>query len=151
MSQVRFPFPPVGGTVYQDQENADTTAGCFNRGSTRRAGRSLGLKSAAIYRMRGMTVSTERRSSRHTGKERYGEWTNRAVLCGSSRIPRDNLQYPGENREIGYMSDKPWGNPVHSCLATTCHGLVLGVLNRSGYNREAAKDESARHERQKYA
>jgi hypothetical protein len=34
-------------------------------------------------------------------------------------------------------------------LAVICDGLVLGVLDQSGYNREEAKDETAGHESKK--
>jgi hypothetical protein len=50
---------------------------------------------------------------------------------------------------IGYISDKTLGVNVHSCLAVSADGLVLGVLDQSGYNREEAKDESASHESKK--
>jgi hypothetical protein len=50
---------------------------------------------------------------------------------------------------IGYISDKAPGVNVHSCLAVTCGGLVLGVLDQSGYTREEPKDESAGHESRK--
>jgi hypothetical protein len=50
---------------------------------------------------------------------------------------------------IGYISDKTLGVNVHSCLAVTGDGLVLGVLDQSGYNRPEAKDESASHDSKK--
>jgi hypothetical protein len=50
---------------------------------------------------------------------------------------------------IGYISDKTLGVNVHSCLAVTSDGLVLGVLDQSSYNRPEAKDESASHDRKK--
>jgi hypothetical protein len=50
---------------------------------------------------------------------------------------------------IGYIGDKALGVKVHSCQAVTCDGLVLGVPDRSSYNREEAKDESASHESKK--
>ncbi|MDR1105458.1 MAG: IS4 family transposase [Treponema sp.] len=50
---------------------------------------------------------------------------------------------------IGYISDKTLGVNVHSCLAVTSDGLVLGVLDQSGYNRSEAKDESASHDSKK--
>jgi hypothetical protein len=50
---------------------------------------------------------------------------------------------------IGYISDKTMGVNVHSCLAVTEEGLVLGVLDQSGYNRSEAKDETASHESKK--
>jgi hypothetical protein len=48
---------------------------------------------------------------------------------------------------IGYS--KTLGVNVHSCLVVTGDGLVLGVLDWSGYNRPEAKDESASHDRKK--
>jgi hypothetical protein len=50
---------------------------------------------------------------------------------------------------IGYISDKTLGVNVHSCLAVTCDGLVLGVLDQSSYTRKEPKDESASHESKK--
>jgi hypothetical protein len=50
---------------------------------------------------------------------------------------------------IGYISDKTLGVNVHSCLAVTAEGLVLGVLDQSSYNRPEPKDESASHESKK--
>jgi hypothetical protein len=50
---------------------------------------------------------------------------------------------------IGYISDKTMGVNVHSCLAVTAGGLILGVLDQSGYNRPEAKDETAGHESKK--
>jgi hypothetical protein len=49
----------------------------------------------------------------------------------------------------GYISDKTRGVNVHSCLAVTADGLVLGVLDQSSYNREEPRDESASHESKK--
>jgi hypothetical protein len=50
---------------------------------------------------------------------------------------------------IGYISDKTLGVNVHSCLAVTADGLVLGVLDQSGYNRAEPKDETASRESKK--
>ncbi|MDR3192514.1 MAG: IS4 family transposase [Treponema sp.] len=50
---------------------------------------------------------------------------------------------------IGYISDKTLGVNIHSCLAVTAEGLVLGLLDQSGYNRPEAKDESASHDSKK--
>jgi hypothetical protein len=50
---------------------------------------------------------------------------------------------------IGYIGDKTLGVNVHSCLAVSADGLVFGVLDQSGYNREDPKDGSASHESKK--
>jgi hypothetical protein len=50
---------------------------------------------------------------------------------------------------IGYICDKTLGVNIHSCIVVTGDGLVLGVLDLSGYNRPEPKDESASHDRKK--
>ncbi|GHU12921.1 IS4 family transposase [Spirochaetia bacterium] len=50
---------------------------------------------------------------------------------------------------IGYISDKTLGVNIHSCLAVSADGLVLGVLDQSDYNRNEPKDESATHDGKK--
>ncbi|MDR0629578.1 MAG: IS4 family transposase [Treponema sp.] len=50
---------------------------------------------------------------------------------------------------IGYISDKTLGVNVHSCLAVTGDGLVLGLLDQSSYNRPEPKDETRSHESKK--
>ncbi|MDR0638596.1 MAG: hypothetical protein LBG27_06825 [Spirochaetaceae bacterium] len=50
---------------------------------------------------------------------------------------------------IGYISGKTRGVTIHSCLAASSDGLVLGVSGRSNYNRPEAKDESASHDSKK--
>jgi len=50
---------------------------------------------------------------------------------------------------IGYISDNTLGVNIHSCLAVTVDGLVLGVLAQSSYNREHPKDSTRTHEGKK--
>ncbi|MDR1317043.1 MAG: hypothetical protein LBK13_09245 [Spirochaetales bacterium] len=50
---------------------------------------------------------------------------------------------------IGYISDKTLGVNIHSCIAVTADGLVLGVLDQSGYNRPEPGDEPASHDSKK--
>jgi hypothetical protein len=50
---------------------------------------------------------------------------------------------------IGYISDKTLGVNIHSCLAVTTDGLVLGVLDQTSYNRIEAKNDSRSHESKK--
>jgi hypothetical protein len=50
---------------------------------------------------------------------------------------------------IGYISDKTLGVNIHSCIAVSADGLVLGVLDQSDYNRNEPKDESATHDGKK--
>ena len=50
---------------------------------------------------------------------------------------------------IGYISEKTVGVNIHSCLAVTTEGLVLGMLAQSSYNRTEPKDDSRSHESKK--
>jgi hypothetical protein len=50
---------------------------------------------------------------------------------------------------IGYISDKTLGVNIHSCLAVSTEGLVLGVLDQTSYNRVQARDDSRSHESKK--
>ena len=50
---------------------------------------------------------------------------------------------------IGYISDKTLGVNIHSCLAVTADGLVLGLLDQSRYNRPEPRDDSRSHESKK--
>jgi hypothetical protein len=54
-----------------------------------------------------------------------------------------------KTKGIGYISDKTLGVNIHSCIAVSGDGLVLGVLDQSSYNRPEPKDESASHDSKK--
>ena len=43
---------------------------------------------------------------------------------------------------IGYISSNTLGVNIHSCIAVSTDGLVLGVLDQMSYNREEAKNTS---------
>ena len=49
----------------------------------------------------------------------------------------------------GYISDKTMGVNIHSCLAVTPEGLVLGMLDQTGFNRAEPKNTSLTREQQK--
>ena len=51
---------------------------------------------------------------------------------------------------LGYNCDKTLGINIHSCLAVTPEGLVLGALDQTSYTREIRKDESANHDQKKH-
>jgi hypothetical protein len=48
---------------------------------------------------------------------------------------------------IGYISGKTLGVNIHTCLAVTASGLVLGAADQN--NREEARDERRTHESKK--
>jgi hypothetical protein len=49
----------------------------------------------------------------------------------------------------GYISDKTMGVNIHTCLAVTPDGLVLGALDQMGYNRPEPREETLTKEQQK--
>ncbi|MDR1957992.1 MAG: hypothetical protein LBQ54_02940, partial [Planctomycetaceae bacterium] len=49
----------------------------------------------------------------------------------------------------GYISDKTMGVNIHTCLAVTPDGLVLGALDQMGYNRPEPRNETLTREQQK--
>jgi hypothetical protein len=49
----------------------------------------------------------------------------------------------------GYISDKTMGANIHTCLAVTPDGLVLGALDQGGDNRPDPRNETLTREQQK--
>ena len=54
-----------------------------------------------------------------------------------------------KTKGIGYISDTTLGVNIHTCLAVTASGLVLGILGQMSYNRERAKDTERTHDSKK--
>jgi len=50
---------------------------------------------------------------------------------------------------IGYICEQTMGVNIHSCLAVTADGLVLGVLAQSSYNRISPSDNTRTHDSKK--
>jgi hypothetical protein len=50
---------------------------------------------------------------------------------------------------LGYSSEHTRGVNIHTCLAVSGEGVVLGVLDQKHYTRLEAKDESMTHEEKK--
>lgn len=61
------------------------------------------------------------------------------------------VNYAGHKKTkgLGYFCDKCLGINVHSCLAVTPEGLVLGLLEQTADTREIRKDETASHDKKK--
>jgi len=57
-----------------------------------------------------------------------------------------NYNTHAKMKGIGYISDKTLGVNIHTCLAVTTDGLVLGVLSQSSYNRAEAKSRAQTHD-----
>jgi hypothetical protein len=84
----------------------------------------------------------------------HREGTVKRMACESVILAvqeRTGVNYDGQwNMEgNGYISDKTMGVNIHSCLAVTPDGLVLGALDQMGYNREEPRKETLTRERQK--
>jgi len=61
------------------------------------------------------------------------------------------LNYNGQTRMegIGYICEQTLGVNIHSCLAVTVDGLMLGVLAQSSYNRPQPSDKTRTHDSKK--
>jgi hypothetical protein len=61
------------------------------------------------------------------------------------------VNYDGQRKSEGngYISEKTMGVNIHTCLAVTPDGLVLGALDQRGYNRPEAREEALTKEQQK--
>ena len=97
----------------------------------------------AIYRMLG----NERTSQEEILRTHREATIHRIVESGETILAiqdTTSLNYDNQRKMegIGYMGDKTMGVNIHSCLAVTVSGLILGVLAQSSYNRKEAKDNS---------
>ena len=81
----------------------------------------------------------------------HREATIRRMAGYGGTIPAVQVNYNThlKTEGIGYSSDKTRGVNIHSCLAVTSDGLVVGLLDRSSYNRPEPKDEGASHDSKK--
>jgi uncharacterized repeat protein (TIGR02543 family) len=104
----------------------------------------------AIYRMLG-NEDVDRQEIIRTHREatirRMAEYGDPILAVQDTTGVNYNTHLKTEG--IGYISDKTRGVNIHSCIAVTGDGLVLGVLDQSSYNRPEPKDESASHDRKK--
>jgi hypothetical protein len=104
----------------------------------------------AIYRMLGnedFDPEEILRTHREATIQRMAEYGGTILAVQDTTAV--NYNTPVKTEGTGYISDKTLGVNVHSCLAVTTEGLVLGVLDQSSYNRPEPKDESASHESKK--
>ena len=104
----------------------------------------------AIYRMLGNNdLDREEilRTHRKATVKRMTEYGGTILAVQDTTSLNYNTHLKTEG--IGYIGDKTLGVNIHSCLAVTPEGLVLGVLDQSSYNREQAKDDSRTRESKK--
>jgi hypothetical protein len=123
---------------------------------SKRPDKSLWLASAnraeakAIYRMLGNEDFDREeilRTHRNATIKRMAEYGGTILAVQDTTSLNYNTHVKTEG--IGYIGDKTLGVNIHSCLAVTRDGLVLGVLDQRSYNREQAKDDSGNHENKK--
>ena len=104
----------------------------------------------AIYRMLG-NESVDREEILRVHKEE----TIKRILSENKTIlaiqDTTSLNYNTHKKTdgIGYVSNKILGVNIHTCLAVTTDGLVLGVLEQMSYNRPQVKDDSQSHDKKK--
>jgi hypothetical protein len=104
----------------------------------------------AIYRMPGNDGFDREeiiRTHREATLRRMAEYGGPILAVQDTTGVNCNARLKTER--TGYISDKTLVVNIHSCLAATGGGLVLGVLDQSSCNRPEAKDESASRESKK--
>jgi hypothetical protein len=117
--------------------------------SIREAGENR-AEAKAIYRMLGNEDFDRQeiiRAHRKATVRRMAEYGGPILAVQDTTGVNCNTHIKTEG--TGYISDKTLGVNIHSCIAVTADGLVLGVLDQSGYNRPEVKDEPASHESKK--
>ena len=103
----------------------------------------------AIYRLLGNEKTDDKeilRVHREATKQRIQG--NKVILAIQDTM---SANYDGHKKTegIGYIGDKTLGINIHSCLAVTPDGLVLGILDQTWYTRSIRKDDSASHDKKK--
>ena len=104
----------------------------------------------AIYRMLGnenLHREEVLRAHREATIERMARQGGTILAVQDTTSLNYNTQTKMEG--IGYIGDKTLGVNIHSSLAVTADGLVLGLLDQTSYNRAQAKDDSRSHESKK--
>lgn len=103
----------------------------------------------AIYRMLGNEKLDDdeiKRCHKETTIERIADYQ---VILAVQDTTGVNYSNHSKMEGLGYNCDKTLGINIHSCLAVSPEGLVLGVLDQTSYTREIRKDESASHDKKK--
>jgi len=117
----------------------------------RKSRRGVGNEvSAAIYRMPGnedLDREEILRTHREATVRRMAQHGGTILAVQDTTSLNYNTQTKMEG--IGYISDKTLGVNIHSCLAVTADGVVLGVLAQSSYNREKPSDKTRTHDSKK--
>ncbi|GHV22891.1 IS4 family transposase [Spirochaetia bacterium] len=73
----------------------------------------------------------------------------RSVILAVQDTTSVNYNTQQEMAGNGYISDKTMGVNIHSALAVTPEGLVLGVMDQTGFNRPEPKNTNLTREQQK--
>jgi hypothetical protein len=104
----------------------------------------------AIYRMLG-NDSLDReeilRAHREATIRRMAQSEKTILAVQDTTSLNYNIQTKMEG--IGYICEQTLGVNIHSCLAVTVDGLVLGVLTQSSYNREQPSNNARTHDSKK--
>ena len=103
----------------------------------------------AIYRMLGNEKLSKQEVLRCHRESTINRMANHRVILAVQDT--SGINYAGHTKMegLGYNCDKTLGINIHSCIAVTPAGLVLGVLDQSSYTREIRKDESTSHDKKK--
>ena len=99
----------------------------------------------AGYRMLGNEKLSDEEILRQTVESTIGriEESGSAVILAVQDTMGVNYDGHKKTTGIGWISDKTLGVNVHSCIAVTLEGLVVGLLSQTSWTREIRSDTSA--------
>jgi hypothetical protein len=99
-------------------------------------------ESKAIYRMLGNERFDDKEILREHRAATINRFAGEKVILAVQDTTSLNYDTHEKTQGIGYIGDKTKGVNIHTCIAVTPDGLVLGVLDQTHYNRPQAKDDT---------
>jgi hypothetical protein len=106
-------------------------------------------ESKAIYRMLDNKKFNKNEILRTHRAATIGRMEGHPVILAVQDTTSVNYDTQQKMEGNGYIGDKTMGVNIHSCLAVTPEGLVLGVLDQRGFNRREPKNTTLTKEQQK--
>jgi hypothetical protein len=103
----------------------------------------------AIYNLLGNDKFNKNEILRAHREATIRRMEGRSLILAVQDTTSVNYDSQREMEGNGYISDKTMGVNIHSCLAVTPEGLVLGTLYQMGFNRAESKNTALTREQRK--
>jgi hypothetical protein len=113
------------------------------------AGSGNRAEAKAIYNMLGNEKFDRDETARKHMEGTVKRTADEPVILAVQDTTGVNYHGQQKMKGNGYVSAKTMGVNIHTCLAVTPDGLVLGVLDQKGYNRPERREEELTKERQR--